>query len=102
MTKEKRFENEIKSWLKEHDCWYVKYFANRNTQAGIPDILACVNGRFVGIEVKSEEGKASELQKHQMKKIREAGGTAFIVKPSDFEGLKIILTAMIKRDKYSD
>lgn len=33
---EKLFENKIKKYLKDNNCWYVKYFANRMTKSGIP------------------------------------------------------------------
>ena len=88
MTAEKAFETEIKRFLDSHKIWYVKYFANRNTKAGIPDILACVNGYFVGIEVKAQEGKPSALQMYNVRKIRESGGFAVVVYPSGFEELK--------------
>ena len=88
MTPEKIFENDIKRFLDMHHIWYVKYFANRNTKAGIPDILACVNGYFVAIEVKAQRGKPSALQMYNVKKIRESGGFAVVVYPSGFEKLK--------------
>ena len=84
---EKRFENKIKDMLDEHGAWWVKYFANRNTKSGIPDILACVNGEFLAIEVKSDTGHPSELQLHHVDNIRNAGGLAFIVYPSGFDQL---------------
>lgn len=85
MAAEKNFENKIKRFLDEQGAWYVKFFANRMTREGIPDILACINGYFVGIEVKAQNGKPSELQKHHCQKIRNAGGFAFIVYPSGWE-----------------
>ena len=85
MAGEKNFENKIKKFLKDRGCWYVKYFANRNTRAGVPDILACVNGRFVAIEVKAENGKPTELQKWNVDKIRECGGVSMIVYPHDWD-----------------
>ena len=85
---EKNFENKIKDYLAKHNCYFVKYFANRMTKAGIPDILACVNGYFVAIEVKAENGSPSDLQIYNVKKINEIGGFAVIVRPSDFENLK--------------
>lgn len=85
---EKNFENKIKDYLAKHNCYFVKYFANRMTKAGIPDILACVNGYFVAIEVKAENGHPSELQIYNVKKINETYGFAVIVRPSDFENLK--------------
>lgn len=57
-------------------------------KAGIPDILACVNGHFVAIEVKSSTGRPSELQKYNIRKINESKGYAIITYPEDFEQLK--------------
>lgn len=91
MGPEKRFENKIKTMLDEHGAWYVKYFANRNTRSGIPDILACVNGEFLGIEVKSDSGNPTDLQLHHIEKIRKAGGLAFVVYPSGFDQLTDIV-----------
>lgn len=45
------------------------------TKSGIPDILSCCNGKFLGIEVKAKNGKPSELQLYNLKKIDEAGVT---------------------------
>ena len=91
MAQEKNYENKIKSYIEELGGWQVKFFANRMTKSGIPDILACVGGYFVAIEVKAQNGKPSELQLHHCKKIREAGGFAFIAYPSGWEELKKIL-----------
>lgn len=88
MGEEKNFENRVKKFLKSEGIFYVKYFANGYTQAGIPDILACHNGIFLGIEVKAEGGKLSELQKVKLREIAEAGGGAVVVFPSGFELFK--------------
>lgn len=85
---EKIFENKVKNYIKEKGGWEVKFFANSMTKKGIPDILACVKGRFFGIETKAPNGKPSELQLYHCRKIREAGGFAFIVYPSAWEELK--------------
>ena len=47
--------------------------------AGIPDIIACIGGRFVAFEVKTETGKLTKLQEITMQKIRNAKGRAFKV-----------------------
>lgn len=98
MAAEKNFENKIKAWLKDHDCYFVKFFANRMTKTGVPDILASVNGYFVGIEVKAQNGRPSELQLYNLRKIRESGGFAYIVYPSGWDELKEILTGLLKDD----
>ena len=84
MAQEKSFENKIKKFLDEQGAWHVKFFANSFTKSGIPDILACVNGYFVGIEVKAQNGTPSELQLYNVRKIREAGGFAMVLYPSAF------------------
>ena len=88
MGNEKNFENRVKNFLKSENCWFVKFFANAYTKAGIPDILASGNGFFVGIEVKADEGRPSELQLYNVQEIRKSGGFAWIVYPSGFEKLK--------------
>lgn len=89
MAAEKNFENRIKNFLKSEGAWFIKYWAGSQfTKSGIPDILACINGYFVAIEVKGQNGKPSELQLHTIKKIREAGGFAFVLYPSGFDEFK--------------
>jgi len=100
MAAEKNFENKIKAFLKDNDAYFVKFFANRMTKTGVPDILACVNGYFVGIEVKAPLGKPSELQLYNARKIREAGGFAWIVYPSGFDQFKELIVDL-KHDRFT-
>jgi len=96
MGEEKSFENKIKRFLDSKGVWYVKFFANGYTKIGVPDILACVNGYFVGIEVKARNGRPSELQQLNIKKIRDCGGFAVIVYPTGFEELKRLIEDLQK------
>lgn len=41
---------------------------------GIPDIIACYKGRFIGIEAKEPGNKPSELQLAHGRQIKKAGG----------------------------
>ena len=91
MGSEKIFENKIKRYLTEQGIWFVKFFGNGFTKAGICDLLCCVNGHFLGIEVKAENGRPSELQLHHIEKIKQSGGYAVIVKPSQFDELKKLI-----------
>lgn len=47
-------------------------------KAGVPDIIACLNGRFVGIEVKRPGGVISPLQQYNIDEIHKSGGEAFV------------------------
>lgn len=95
MAEEKRFENKIKAYLKEHNCYHVKYFANSYTPVGIPDILACVNGYFVAIEVKASKGRSTDLQRYNRTKIRESGGISIILYPEQFEDFKLLIQDLL-------
>ena len=85
---EKTFETKVKDFIESVGGWQVKYFANRMTKKGIPDVLACVNGYFIALEIKAQRGTPSELQIYQCKEIRAAGGFAFIVYPSGYDMLR--------------
>ena len=86
---EKNFENKIKKYLKDNGAWFLKYWGGGEyTKAGIPDILACINGYFVAIEVKAPNGKPSELQLYNLREIEKAGGYAFLLYPKQWEDFK--------------
>lgn len=82
--KEKDIVNSIMKYLKTvPKCFCWKEHGGMYGTAGIPDIIACVNGRFYGFEVKTEKGKATGLQKATIRKILAAGGTAVVVRSAD-------------------
>lgn len=92
MAQEKTFENKIKKYLRQIGAWHIKYWAGSQfTKSGVPDILACVNGYFLAIEVKAQNGKPSELQIHTIKEIQKARGFAMIVYPSGWPKLKAFI-----------
>lgn len=99
MAVEKNFENKIKKFLEEKECWFLKYWGGAAyTKSGIPDILACCNGKFLGIEVKAPNGKPSALQLYNLKKIDEAGGLAILLYPKDFELFKNFVDCLMVGD----
>ena len=48
--------------------------------AGIPNIIACIGGRFFAFEVKTESGRATKLQEATIRKILAAVGIASVVR----------------------
>lgn len=65
------------------DCFFWKEHGGMYGTAGIPDIIACIGGRFYGFEVKTGAGKPTKLQEAVMRKINAAGGTALVVRSVD-------------------
>lgn len=94
MAEEKQFENKIKKILKDRGAWFLKTFSNGVQRAGVPDLIVCYKGTFMGIEVKAEKGVISPLQFRELDKIRKAGGVAFVVKPSEFDNFIEFLDKM--------
>lgn len=104
MAQEKTFENKIKKYLKSKGAYYVKYFGNAYSTNGTPDILACVNGYFIGIEVKAQNGRFDPegLQAVKINDIRQAGGFAYVVYPSGWSKLKDIIDGLLEERFYRD
>ena len=85
--KETPFKEKVEKWLDSQDTWFIKYWAGPKgfTKEGIPDILACINGKFYGMELKGDGGKPTLLQIINLRKIREAGGIGVLLYPEDFD-----------------
>ena len=64
-------------------CFAWKTHGGMYGTSGIPDIIACVEGRFFAFEVKTATGKATLLQEATIRKILAAGGTAAVVRSAD-------------------
>lgn len=102
MAQEKNFENKVKDFLKKEGCWYVKYWGGgQYTKKGVPDILACCNGRFIGIEVKAEKGRASPLQTYNLTQIDKAGGYGILLFPDQYELFRNFIHCIKAGDEYA-
>ena len=74
MAAEKNFENKVKKFLKDKGAWVLKYWGGAAyTKSGIPDLLVCFNGWFLGIELKAPNGRPSDLQLYNLREIEKAG-----------------------------
>ena len=64
---------------------------------GTPDILACISGRFVGIELKKSGKETTDrLQHHKLGLIEKAGGVGLVAYPENLETVIGMLTIMSK------
>ena len=71
----------IRAYLKTvPNCFFWKEHGGQYGTAGVPDIIACINGHFFAFEVKTETGKPTALQEATIRKILKAGGTAAVVR----------------------
>ena len=58
----------------------MRRHASRYAIRGTPDIILIIQGKFVGLEVKSKKGLQSEHQKEFESRCRLAGGHYFIIR----------------------
>ncbi len=91
MGKEKDFEKQVKKYLMEQGCWYFKTWSNGIQAEGIPDLIVCCNGYFLGVEVKAETGEPSKLQLNKIRQIRKAYGIAIVLYPHQFDEFKELI-----------
>lgn len=72
---EREIHRAIAAYLRSGGAYVVK--TAPPMENGTPDLLACLNGRFFGIEVKQPGKSPSKIQQHRMRQIQQAGGFAF-------------------------
>lgn len=88
MGSEKQFEKKVKQFLTEKNCWILKTWSNGVQREGVPDLLICCTGLFIGVELKAENGKPSKLQLKNIDQIRNACGIALVLYPDQFDQFK--------------
>ena len=80
---ERVVQREIIKDIKANGGYVIKVI--KGNENGIHDLLACIDGLFVSIEVKAEKfatdpfKEASEWQKRHYKLVRAAGGISMVV-----------------------
>ena len=58
------------------DVFFWKEHGSVYGTNGVPDIICCYKGRFLGLECKLPGGRLTKLQKRAIEKINRAGGVA--------------------------
>jgi len=89
----------VKRRLKKVGAWWTMPHQRGFSQAGVPDILACVNGRFLAIETKFGNNKPTTRQTQQIELIEKAGGIALVVNENNLEGLEDLLNGLAIREE---
>ena len=58
------------------DVFFWKEHGGAYGTSGVPDIICCYRGRFLGLEVKQPGGRLTPLQERTLARINAAGGIA--------------------------
>jgi len=87
LTPEGRIKKEVRRILENHQVYYFMPTGIGYCRSGIPDIVACVNGQFMGIEVKAGDRKPTNLQQRELNKIVDAGGVSLCINANNINSL---------------
>lgn len=80
---EATFSRKVQKWLRNQGAWVTKFHASNYTAKGVPDLLVCYRGRFIGIELKTNSS-LSDWQHYQGRRIMAAGGVWLALHPNEF------------------
>lgn len=88
---EARLSRKIMDALRLEGYFCFKVHGSEHMMAGLPDIIVCADGRFVGLETKMPEsrGNVSPRQAYVHTQIEHAGGAAIVV-CSPKEALEVV------------
>lgn len=90
-TPENAVKTKIKRWLRANDIFFFSPAAGPYSTHGISDIICCVNGRLLAVEVKAP-GKVNNTTANQdlfLVNIRRAGGEAIVA-----DNLEVVIEAV--------
>lgn len=90
-TPEKKVKARVEAMLKEAGAYYFFPATHGYGRSGVPDIVACLKGQFIGIECKAGRGTTTALQDRELSRIRAAGGVALVINEDSFGILEDLL-----------
>lgn len=91
MTPEAKVKKKIHDALKKAGAYAVNYIGGMYAANGTPDILACLDGRFIGIEAKAGYNKPTGIQVVSLTRITKAGGLGLVINEKNLDYLDACL-----------
>lgn len=94
MTPEAKVKAKVVKTLKARGVYYFYPISGGYGRSGVPDIVGCHKGYFLGIECKAGKNKLTELQEANLRQIREAGGATLVVNEDNVHQVAGLLDAL--------
>lgn len=85
MTPEAKVKKKVVAHLKDLGAYYFYPVTGGYGRSGVPDIIACMDGKFIGIECKAGKNKPTPLQEKNLNEITSAGGVALVVSETNMD-----------------
>lgn len=77
MIKEKKLQDNAIAYLKGRGIYYLNLYGDGRSGKGKPDIIACINGRFVAFELKVGSNDMQDDQAIHKLRIERSNGLHF-------------------------
>mgnify|MGYP003122091181 CR=1 FL=1 len=77
--------------LRKNGAYYFSPIMNGYGKSGVPDIIVCYNGKFVGIECKVGKKKPTELQQKNLNEIEATGGHTLVINENNILAVQDLL-----------
>ena len=90
-TPEKKDKQRVVAQLKELGAYYFYPTTGGFGSSGVPDVVCCYQGRFIGIECKAGKGKTTALQDKNLAAISAADGIALVINEENVDNLTGII-----------
>jgi hypothetical protein len=97
-TPEAKVKAKVVALLKAYGAYYFFPATHGFGRSGIPDVVACLLGRFVAVECKAGKNTTTPLQDREIAAIKAADGDALVVNENNLAELEGILER-IKNEK---
>lgn len=78
MQPEAKIGKKIREYIEERGGFVFKVHGGPQMMAGLPDLIACIQGLFIGIEVKQPGQNPTARQQFVHKLIQRSGGVAIV------------------------
>jgi len=75
-------------------CVYIKYPAGQYSTRGVSDLIFCIHGLYVAIEVKTSVGALTVLQSKFLYRITIAGGISRVIYGKDEQAMTKLIRAI--------
>ena len=79
MTPEAKVKKKVVDTLKRLGAYYFQPVTGGFGRSGVPDLVACYKGKFIGIECKSGDKKPTALQQKNLDDISAQGGVSLVI-----------------------
>jgi len=66
LTPEKKVKNKVVRLLKEHGAYYFFPASYGMGRSGVPDVVCCLHGCFIGIECKAGKNKPTPYKRKSL------------------------------------